>query len=84
MAPGGIPREGVGTNQLRRFFFFAFPYDSINCIRFKGYYLSPVRTPLKPFVSQKYMLLFNKRLGYLIYLKSFIHYFSEVFNAVKG
>jgi len=24
-----------------------FPFGSTNCIRFKGYYLSPQRTPLK-------------------------------------
>ena len=26
---------------------FTFPFGSTNCIRFKGYYLSPLWTPLK-------------------------------------
>jgi len=26
---------------------FTFPFGSTNCIRFKGYYLSPIWTPLK-------------------------------------
>lgn len=38
-----VPLEEVhGTDVMdEEIFFSAFPYDSINCIRFKGYYLSP-------------------------------------------
>lgn len=35
------------TDEVRCF--VAFPYDSVNCVRFKGYTLSPYGTPPKPF-----------------------------------